>query len=467
MKRRAPKVPEILSNLTIESVDLDGQGLARHDGKVVFVEDALLGERVDVAVTRNKPSYAKGSAIAWHRKSVQRVTPKCQHFGICGGCAVQHVDPSAQLAIKQRVLEDHLWHLARLKPEEMLPPIDGSPWGYRTRARLTARWVDKKGGMLLGFHERKSSYVAVMDSCEILHPRVSEMMPALRDCLASLSIARRLPQAEVAVGEPDIAASESLVAKARTQPVIVWVLRILEPLTAEDEEKLRAFADNWQAQFWLQPGGPQTATLFYPTDAPGLAYHLPEFALRMPFSPVDFTQVNPGINQVMVKRAVDLLDPQPSDRVADFFCGLGNFTLALARRAGKVVGIEGSTSLTDRAAQNAALHGMQDRLEFRCLNLFEIDAAWFAALGPLDRILFDPPREGAQALCQAMAALHQEGRGSELPKRLVYVSCNPATLARDAAILVHEGGWLLRKAGVINMFPHTAHVESIAVFERA
>ncbi|MEN9772655.1 MAG: hypothetical protein RJA58_1298 [Pseudomonadota bacterium] len=466
MKRRAPKVPEVLSNLTIESVDLDGQGLARHDGKVVFVEDALLGERVDVAVTRNKPSYAKGSAIAWHCKSVQRVTPKCQHFGVCGGCAVQHVDASAQLAIKQRVLEDHLWHLARLKPEEMLSPIDGSPWGYRTRARLTARWVDKKGGMLLGFHERKSSYVAVMDSCEILHPSVSEMMPALRDCLASLSIARRLPQAEVAVGEPDLTASESLVAKARSHPVIAWVLRILEPLTAEDEATLKAFADTWQVQFWLQPGGPQTAALFYPKDAPPLAYHLPEFALRMPFSPVDFTQVNPGINQVMVKRAVDLLDPKPSDRVADFFCGLGNFTLALARRAGKVVGIEGSTSLTDRAAQNAALHGMQDRLAFQCLNLFEINADWFLALGHLDRILFDPPREGAQALCQAMAEIHQQGNSSQLPKRLVYVSCNPATLARDAAILVHEGGWVLRKAGVINMFPHTAHVESIAVFER-
>ena len=292
-------------------------------------------------------------------------------------------------------------------------------------------------------------------------------MPALRDCLASLSIARRLPQAEVAVGEPEVTAGESLVAKARTHPVIVWVLRILESLTPADEAMLKAFADSWQVQFWLQPGGPQTAALFYPPNAPALAYHLPEFNLRMPFSPVDFTQVNPGINQVMVKRAMDLLDPQPSDRVADFFCGLGNFTLALARRASQVVGIEGSSSLTDRAAQNAALQGMQDRLEFQCLNLFEISADWFLALGKLDRILFDPPREGAQALCQAMAEIHQQGRGTDLPKRLVYVSCNPATLARDAAILVHEGGWQLHKAGVINMFPHTAHVESIAVFERA
>jgi 23S rRNA (uracil1939-C5)-methyltransferase len=457
---------QLLNNLTIESVDLDAQGLAHaEDGKVVFIENALLGERVDVEVTRSKPSYAKGRAVNWHRQSSQRVSPKCPHFGVCGGCAMQHIEASAQLAIKQRVLEDNFWHIGRLKAEQWLSPLDGPRWGYRTRARLTARWVDKKGGMLLGFHERKSSYVAVMDSCEILPPRVSAMLPALKDLLGSLSIARRIPQAELAVGEAAVPNTVS----GTVPETIVWVLRILEPLSAQDEQALKAFADQWQVQFWLQPGGPQTASLFYPPNAPALAYFLAEFDLRMPFSPVDFTQVNPAINRVMVKRAIDFLSPQANERIADFFCGLGNFTLALARRAGQVVGLEGSKSLTDRALGNAQLHGLQERVRFETCNLFEVTPEWLKALGRFDRMLFDPPREGAQALCQALAALYQSQDLHDqglLPKRIVYVSCNPATLARDAAILVHEGGWQLEQAGIINMFPHTAHVESMAVFSR-
>ncbi len=454
---------QLLKNLTIESVDLDAQGLAHaEDGKVVFIENALFSERVDVELTRSKSSYAKGRAVQWHRQSSQRVSPKCRHFGVCGGCAMQHIESSAQLAIKQRVLEDNFWHIGKLKAEQWLSPLDGPRWGYRTRARLTARWVDKKGGMLLGFHERKSSYVAVMDSCEILPPRVSEMLPALRDLLGSLSIARRIPQAELAVGEAEV---------PDTAPdTIVWVLRILEPLSVPDEEKLKTFADQWQVQFWLQPGGPQTAALFYPPNAPALAYHLPEFDLRMPFSPVDFTQVNLAMNRVMVRRAIDFLEPQPHERIADFFCGLGNFTLALARRAGQVMGLEGSRALTDRAMENAKRHQLHDRVSFQTCNLFDMTPEWLKTLGRFDRMLFDPPREGAQALCQSLAALHQsEGSGDHgsLPKRIVYVSCNPATLARDAAILVHEGGWRLKQAGILNMFPHTAHVESMAVFERA
>ncbi len=456
-----------LNNLTIESVDLDAQGLAHaEDGKVVFVENALFGERVDVELTRSKPSYAKGRAVHWHRQSAQRVVPKCAHFGVCGGCAMQHIEASAQLAIKQRVLEDNLWHIGKLKAEQWLAPLDGPRWGYRTRARLTARWVDKKGGMLLGFHERKSSYVAVMDSCEILPPRVSVMLPALKDLLGSLSIARRIPQAELAVGEAQLS---NAVSKAASD-TIVWVLRILEPLNAQDEEKLKTFANQWQVQFWLQPGGPQTASLFYPPNAPDLAYHLPEFDVRMPFSPVDFTQVNPAINRVMVKRAIDFLAPKAHERIADFFCGLGNFTLALARQASHVVGLEGSKALTDRAMKNASLHGLEGRITFETCNLFEMTPEWLKALGRFDRMLFDPPREGAQALCQSLAALHQSEDASDqalLPQRIVYVSCNPATLARDAAILVHEGDWQLKQAGIINMFAHTAHVESMAVFERA
>ncbi|MBU3725452.1 MAG: 23S rRNA (uracil(1939)-C(5))-methyltransferase RlmD [Burkholderiaceae bacterium] len=456
-----------LHSLAIESVDLEAQGLAHHEGKVVFVENALLGEVVDAEVLRSKPSYAKARAVAWHRESAQRVTPRCPHFGVCGGCSMQHIDPAAQLAIKQRVLEDSFWHIGRLKPEQIIAPLDGPAWGYRTRARLTARWVDKKGGMLLGFHERRSSYVAVMNSCEILHPRVAEMLPAMKDLLASLSIARRLPQAEVAVGEGEAGDGAGLAFTAQHRPqVVVWVLRILEPLSDRDEILLREFADQWQVQFWLQPGGPQTAQLFYPKPAPVLAYYLPEFDLRMPFSPVDFTQVNPAINQAMVHRAIDMLDCQPGDRVADLFCGLGNFTLALARRAYAVIGIEGSAALIARAQTNAELQGLSGRVNFLAANLFEVGPEWLQQQGHFDRMLLDPPREGAQAVCQSLAALHASGQGMQLPQRLVYVSCNPATLARDAAILVHEGGWHLAQAGVINMFPHTAHVESIAMFDR-
>lgn len=469
--------------LEIESVDLEGQGLARADGKVVFVENALLGEIVDAEVTKAKPSYAKARATVWHRESSQRVKPRCPHFGVCGGCAVQHIEPLTQIAIKQRVLEDNLWHIARIKPNQILAPLDGPPWGYRTRARLTARWVDKKGGMLLGFHERKSSYVAVMDSCEILHPRVSQMIPALKEVLGSLSIARRVPQAEVAVGEP-----EPISHHTKSDPgvmrgmkpgfdcaprcdsnssVIVWVLRVLESPSSGDEEKLRAFADEWAVQIWLQPQGPQSAHLFHPPDAPRLCYRLSEFDLVMPFSPVDFTQVNPAINQVMVRRAIQMLQPQSSDRIADFFCGLGNFTLAIARQNAQVVGYEGSVSLLNRAASNAASHGLERQASFEEKNLFEVDENWLMNQGPFTSVLLDPPREGAQALCQAMAAIHQTGDESGvLPSRMVYVSCNPATLARDAAILVHEGGWTLAEAGVINMFPHTAHVESIALFTK-
>ena len=458
--------------LRIESVDLEGQGLAREDGKVFFIEDALLGEVVEAQITHDKPKYAKGRASAWRRESYQRVVPKCKHYGVCGGCVMQHMEPSAQLAIKQRAMEDSLWHIGRLKPEQILPPLDGPAWGYRTRARLTARFVDKKGGMLLGFHERKHSFIASMDACDVLHPRVSAMVPALKMLLGGLSIAKRIPQVEVAVGEPPRLLSKSLINAAASEevppdasaPVIVWVLRILARLSAADEQALRTFADHWGVQFWLQPGQPATAKLFYPQGAPELAYHLPEFNLRFPFSPVDFTQVNPAMNQIMVKRAVDLLDPQPTDRIADFFCGLGNFTLAIAQKAGRVIGVEGLPSLTERAMKNAERHGLGDRVDFGCANLFEVDADWLADLGPIDQILLDPPRDGALALCQSLAEIHQSG--GPLPRRIVYVSCNPATLARDAAILVREGGWRLAKAGVLNMFPHTAHVESIAVFER-
>jgi 23S rRNA (uracil1939-C5)-methyltransferase len=431
--------------LTIESLDLEARGIARRDGKVVFVEGALPGERVTADTVRRKPSYEIARTTAVLRESSQRVVPRCPHFGVCGGCAMQHLEPAAQVAIKQRALEDTFWHVGKLRPATIMPPLHGPTWGYRYRARLSVRLVPKKGGVLVGFHERKSSYVADMRECHVLPRHVAQLLMPLRAMVAAMSRPDRLPQIEVAVGDS----------------ATVLVLRHLEPLADGDLRILREFAARHDIQWWLQPKGPDTCHPLDPAHADALAYGLPEFGLRMPFKPTDFTQVNHAINRVLVSRALALLDVQPSDRVLDLFCGLGNFTLALATQARQVVGVEGSKALTDRALQAAANQGLADRVRCATLNLFEIDVAWLRELGRFDRILIDPPREGAQAVAQALALLAPEER----PRRIVYVSCNPATLARDAAIMVHEGGYALRAAGVINMFPHTGHVESMAVFE--
>jgi 23S rRNA (uracil1939-C5)-methyltransferase len=428
----------------IESLDLEGRGIARREGKVVFVEGALPGERVTLKVLRRKPSYEIAEVETVLRPSSQRVTPRCPHFGTCGGCAMQHIDSSAQVAIKQRVLEDTLWHIGRIRPQRVLPPIHGPSWGYRYRARLSVRVVVKKGGVLVGFRERKSSYVADIHECHVLEPGVAALLMPLRSMIGSMPARDRIPQIEVAVGEDHIA----------------LVLRHLVPLDDTDLSILRAFAAQHRVHWWLQAKGPETVHPLEPADIDGLAYSLPEFGLKMPFKPTDFTQVNHAINRVLVSRALALLDAQPHDRVADLFCGLGNFTLALATRCREVVGVEGSKALTDRALEAAQKHGLSEKTSFSTLNLFEVDESWLRSLGHFDRMLIDPPREGAHAVVQALSVL-----GKDRPRRIVYVSCNPSTLARDAAILVHEGGFALRAAGVVNMFPHTAHVESIAVFE--
>lgn len=436
--------------LEIESLDLEARGIARRDGKVIFVEGALPGERVTVETVRRKPSYEIARCETVLRPSVQRVEPRCPHFGVCGGCAMQHLSASAQVAIKQRALEDTFQHVGKLRPQQMFAPIHGPTWGYRYRARLSVRFVPKKGGALVGFRERKSSYVVDMRECHVMPPVISNMLVPLRELVASMSAPDRMPQIEVAIGDT----------------VIALTLRHLVPLTDSDLAQLRAFAQTHGVQWWLQAKGPDTVHRLDGAASAGdaasqLAYTLPEFGLRMPFRPTDFTQVNHAINRVMVSRALKLLDPQPQDRVADMFCGLGNFTLPLATLAREVVGVEGSKALTDRAMEAALAHGLQDRIRYDTLNLFEIDLAWLQGLGHFDRMLIDPPREGAHALSQALAQLPSAQR----PKRIVYVSCSPGTLARDAAILVHLGGYALRGAGVINMFPHTGHVESIAVFE--
>ncbi|OQA34456.1 MAG: 23S rRNA (uracil(1939)-C(5))-methyltransferase RlmD [Betaproteobacteria bacterium ADurb.Bin341] len=426
----------------IESLDHEARGVTRREGKAVFVDGALPGECVEYASYRKKPRFELAHLVQVVRASSQRVTPACPHFGICGGCAMQHMDPAAQVAAKQRVLEDNLWHIGQVRPEEILSPIHGSPWGYRHRARLGVRKVPKKGGMLIGFHEKRSSYIADMTSCAVLPQAMSDLLVPLRTLLGRLSICERLPQVELAVGERCTA----------------LVLRILESLNASDEELLRQFSDQHGVAFYLQPKGPDTAYLFHPPEA-RLSYVLPEFGLELDFHPTEFTQVNHAVNRVLVRRALRLLDPLPGDRIADLFCGLGNFSLPMARLGADVLGLEGSEALVRRAEEGALANGLQGKAHFRVANLFECTPESLAALGSFNKMLIDPPREGAMELIKALPE-------KDAPRRIVYVSCNPATLARDAGVLVRVQGYRFRAAGVVNMFPHTAHVESMALFEK-
>ena len=442
--------------LQIEGLDADARGIARRaDGKVVFVEGALPGERVQARIGRRKNQWEQGTLTALMRESAQRVAPACPHFGLqagaCGGCKMQHLHPRAQVAVKQRVLEDDLWHLAKVRPDMVLPPIEGPAWGYRQRARLSVRWVRAKDEVLVGFHERKSRYVADMRRCPVLPPRVEALLLPLRRLIAAMDERDRLPQIELAVGDDAIA----------------LVLRHLAPLAPADRQRLLDFGREHGVQWWLQPKGPDSIEPLEP-GAPELAYALPEFGVVMPFKPTDFTQVNGAINRVLVGRALRLLAVQPADRVIDWFCGLGNFSLPLARQAAAVLGIEGSPALVRRATDNAARNGLAAKARFEARDLFQIGASDLPALGAAARWLVDPPREGAFALAQALAAWQAAPvPGWVPPRRIVYVSCNPATLARDAGLLVHRAGYRCSAAGVVNMFPHTAHVESIAVFDRA
>lgn len=436
--------------LHIESVDHEGQGIARDpDGKTVFVDGGLTGETVEVRITRKKPNYDKAVVESVITASASRVTPRCPHFGVCGGCSMQHLDPHAQVAVKQRVLEDNLQRIGNVTPEIVFPAIEGPYWGYRHRARLSVRHVEKKGGVLVGFHEKRSSYVADMRECHVLPKHLSDLLPKLREVIGALSIRDRAPQIEYAEGDG----------------LPVLVLRNLEPLSDADITTLKAFASQHHVQWYLQPKGPETAAPL-PGEAHTLGYRLSEFGIRHPFSPTEFTQVNPHINEMLVRRAMRWLDLQSTDRVGDFFCGLGNFTLPIAQRAAFTLGIEGSHGLVARAKENAALNGLGERVQYAVTNLFEVSTEWLERLPTLNKWLIDPPRDGALALVKALPQ-HDAANAHDRPERIVYVSCSPATLARDAGILVHEKGYRLVGAGVANMFPHTAHVESIAVFIRS
>jgi 23S rRNA (uracil1939-C5)-methyltransferase len=440
--------------LEVESLDLEAQGVAHNaQGKVVFIEGALPTERVQAQIHRKKNNWEQGTLTALARESSQRVRPLCPHFGLhagaCGGCKMQHLHPAAQVAVKQRTLEDDLWHLGKVKAERVLRPIEGPAWGYRQRARLSVRHVAKKGTVLVGFHERKSRYIADMRSCAVLPAVVSGLLMPLRELVMSMAARETLPQIELAMGDS----------------VLALVLRHLEPLSEADLSRLRRFGAVHGVQWWLQPKGPDTVHRLDEGGEP-LAYALPEYGVTMPFQPTDFTQVNPQINRVLVHRAVSLLDVRPHERVIDWFCGLGNFTLPLATCAREVLGIEGSQALLQRARDNAQRNGLAARTAFTARDLFVLTPEILVADGAADKWLVDPPREGAFALAKAVADLVQSGSAWQPPSRIVYVSCNPATLARDAGLLVHQAGFRCTAAGAINMFPHTAHVESMAVFSR-
>jgi 23S rRNA (uracil1939-C5)-methyltransferase len=423
--------------LRIESLDAEGRGVARNAaGKVVFVEGALPGEEVSVQVLTQRRSFDLARVITYENQSSSRVVPACPHFGVCGGCVLQHADLRTQVAAKQRGLEENLARIGKLVPEMLLAPIYGEAWGYRRRARLSARRVERKGGTLVGFRERRSSYIADMRECRVLPPHVSALIVPLRELAEKMSVRARLPQIEIAVGDD----------------VTALVFRHLDPLTDDDQELLRAFAAEKNVHVWLQPGGPDTAHPFAPAESE-LHYALPEFGVKLHFRPTEFTQVNHGVNQVLVSRAVRMLDPQPGERIADLFCGLGNFSLPIAARGAQVIGFEGSRELVERARANAAANGLI--AQFEQMDLFKPN---LAAYGRFAKILLDPPREGAIEIVKSLP--------DAWPARIVYVSCDPATLARDAEVLAHVKGFRLAAAGVVNMFPHTAHVESMALFER-
>jgi len=426
----------------IDALDHEGHGICRVEGKVTFVDGALPGETAEISVFRKHPKYDSANATKILKSSSQRATPKCVHYGRCGGCALQHLEVSAQVAAKQRILEENLQRIGKVRPELILPALYGPTWGYRHRARFSVKRVDKKGGALVGFHEKKSWFIADMHTCEVLAPHVQKIFMPLRQLIPQLSNSDRVPQVELAVGE--------------TSTVLVF--RLLTPWNEQDRDIVARFADEHKVHIWVQPKGPDTAVPWYPQDSSLLQYSLPEFKIVHPFRPTEFTQVNPHINRILVHRAVQMLDPQPHERIADFFCGLGNFTLPIARSGAKVVGIEGSKTLIARAQENARLNGL-DNVEYAVDNLFEMTPEKYASLGHFDKLLIDPPRDGAMELVKSLPQ-------NNPPRRIVYVSCNPATLARDTEVLCHVKGYTLKAAGVANMFPHTAHVESIAVFER-
>ena len=440
-RRRRKQLPTEPVEVEIESMTHDGKGVAHLDGKATFIHGSLPGEQVRFLYTGRWRKYDEGRVVDVLRASPDRVEARCSQFGNCGGCSLQHQAHEAQIESKQRAMLDALKHIGKVTPSSVLSPLVGeSEWGYRRKARLGVRYVPKKGGALVGFRERGSSRVAEIDCCHVLHPRVGELIPQLRAMIDSLSIHNQVPQIEMAMGDQEC----------------VLIFRLLSEPSESDLATLNDFGVRQRISIYIQEGGPETVK---PLNGAGvdLQYALPSFALKLQFLPNDFTQVNTDINRQMIDRAVEMLNLHSEDRVLDLFCGLGNFTLPLATKAGSVTGVEGDAGLIARARENAIRNNISNTAFFTA-NLYETldQEPWLNQR--FNKILIDPPRSGAQEILGFLPKLGAE--------RIVYVSCYPGTLARDAGILVHEYGYRLVEAGVMDMFPHTAHVESIALFEK-
>ncbi len=436
-----------LLTATIAELDYRGCGVTRVDSKVVFVDGALPGETVSFRVTKKRGRFDQARVEGVDTPSPHRVEPRCSHFGVCGGCSLQHLDHAQQIDFKQAYLLDQLRAHAGVSPQTMLSPLVGSLWGYRRKARLGVKHVPKKGGALVGFRERNDHRIAELTRCEVLPRQVGCEIGDLRSLVSALDANNKIPQIEVAVGEESV--------PGRTHSVAL-VVRHLVALSAHDHGALCEFARTRGFQLYLQPGGLDTVERVWPHDAPPLSYSLPDFDLQLEFMPCDFVQVNGELNRALVRQAVELLAPSDGDVVMDLFCGIGNFSLALARRAGKVLGVEGVPALVERARHNAR-HNAIGNADFAMVDLSDEQrcAHWLSQ--GCSKLLLDPPRSGA---CEVVRGLREP-----YPSRIVYVSCNPPTLARDAAELVGTHGYALTACGVVDMFPHTSHVEAIALFE--
>jgi 23S rRNA (uracil1939-C5)-methyltransferase len=424
-------------------VDLshEGRGIAHVNGKATFIDDALPGERVEWRRMKRSRNFDEGRLERVIDASPDRVNAQCPHFGVCGGCVLQHLAPEKQLAFKEQQLFDALTRIGRVTPRERLPALKANSWHYRRRARLAARWVPKKGKTVVGFRERSTPFITNLTGCEVVSAEVSQLIEPLSTLITGLSVRDRVPQIEV----------------AHADTVIALVIRVLSPLTDADIALLKEFAQTYKVELYLQPGGYETIAKLEGDPAP-LSYRLPQFDVTIEFQPTDFIQINARLNELMVEQALRLLDPTGEEDVLDLFCGLGNFSLPLARRAHRVVGIEGEQGLVERAKANAQRNGITNA-EFFTVNLAAEDLRLYPwAQRKYQKVLLDPPRAGAREVLPVVAA-----SGAS---RIVYVSCHPGSLARDAGLLVAEHGFTLTAAGVMDMFPHTAHVESIAVFER-
>lgn len=434
---------EILIEADIESLSHDGRGIARIDGKIIFIDGALPSERIRFKYKKRRAGFDEAQAVEVLKPSPDRVEPGCQHFGLCGGCSLQHMASVMQIQIKEQALLENLMHFGGTEPVEVLPPLTGPIWGYRRSARLGVKYVAKKAKVLVGFREKKSGLIADIDSCAVLDFRVGDLIAGLKSLISGLKVFRTIPQIELSSGD-DAAA---------------LIFRHLEGLEDEDVGALKAFGKAHGVHIYLQPGGPDTIAPLWPETEKNLSYRLPEFDVEISFSPGDFIQINGALNRLMVSETVKALALTPHETVLDLFCGLGNFSLPIARMAGRVTGIEGSAAMALRASENARLNGIKNAVFYAAdlsADFGNAPPPWSASR--LDKVLIDPPRSGA---LDVVSYLSKTG-----PGRIVYVSCNPATLARDAGELVHTGGYRLESVRVMDMFPHTSHVEAMAVFQR-